>query len=106
MCLTTQSTVNDVLDMKAMTSGSFKLQPKPTTLTNELMLTLRRCRAFMQDDVRFTYSIPAGLEENRIVVDVLRLSQILTNALRCVLLGLCQYDCLIITCKVDLLAQW
>ena len=75
-----QSTVNDVLDLQAMTNGKFKLTPKPTRITDEILMTLRRCRAYMSDDVRFQYRLP--FTECVLMVDMLRVSQILTNALR------------------------
>ena len=75
-----QSTVNDVLDLQAMTNGKFKLTLKPTSISKEVLVTLRRCRAYMSDDIRFQYRLPP--DNVMIRVDMLRVSQILTNALR------------------------
>ena len=75
-----QSTVNDVLDLQAMTNGKFKLTPKPTHISAEILKTLLRSRAYMGKDVRFQYRLPC--QDVVIRVDMLRVSQILTNALR------------------------
>lgn len=76
----TQSTVNDILDMQALTNGKFKLSPRPTPLCDEVLTTLRRCRAFINDDVTLQYRLPPPYVI--VDIDMLRLSQILTNAMR------------------------
>lgn len=72
--------MNDVLDLNAMTSGEFKLQPKLVTISVELLQTLRRCRAYLPPDVILQYHLPA--RRVGCSVDMLRVSQILTNAMR------------------------
>lgn len=76
-----QSTVNDVLDFQAMTNGKFTLTPKLTCLAHDILSSLQRCRMYMADDVTFQYQLPS--EQVHIRVDMVRVSQILTNVLRC-----------------------
>lgn len=77
-----QSTVNDVLDLYAITNGKFKLKTAPVLITADILTTLRRCRAYMSSDVTFQFKLPA--QDLLCGVDMLRVSQILSNAIRCV----------------------
>jgi hypothetical protein len=63
-----------------MTSGEFKLSPVPCVLASSLQETLRRCRSYLSDDVHFMHRLPA--ETDVVRVDLLRLSQILSNSIR------------------------
>ena len=83
--------MNDVLDLHAMTNGEFKLKPARVQLSSAMLDTLRRCRAYLSDDVKFQYSLPrADLE---IYADMFRVSQILSNALRYAKLNSVQAEC-------------
>ena len=64
-----------------MTNGVFQLTPAPVMLTKSVLITLRRCRTYLSDDVKFTYCLPSA--HIAVSIDMLRLSQVLSNALRC-----------------------
>ncbi len=63
-----------------MSNGNFKLNPMYVSLADTVLDTLRRCRAYMSDDVKFQYKLPPA--SLMVWIDQLRLSQIITNAIR------------------------
>ncbi len=69
-----------MLDLHAMTNGEFKLKPARVSVSSTVLDTLRRCRAYLSEDVRFQYKLPG--KDAEINMDSFRLSQILSNALR------------------------
>ena len=75
--------MNDVLDLKAMTNGEFRLSPKPTEFTTAVLDILRRCRKYLPADTGFQYTLPA--RDIVLNIDMFRVSQILSNAIRYVI---------------------
>lgn len=75
-----QSTVNDVLDLHAMTAGEFSLNRSPVIVYSSLLSVLKRCRSYLPQDVAFQYCLP--LPQLCLQLDMRRLSQIITNAVR------------------------
>lgn len=75
-----QSTVNDVLDLHAMTAGEFKLNRTSVMVCGTLLTVLKRCRSYLPEDARFQYSLPPP--DICLDLDMRRVSQILSNAIR------------------------
>ena len=77
-----QSTVNEVLDFRAIESGlnSLKLDCKQVVLGDVIMPVLLRCRSFLHHGVELKVIMPSP--SATVHVDPTRLAQIITNGLR------------------------
>lgn len=82
-----QGTVTDVLEVQAMTSGSFQLRCGVLVVGTVVSELLRRFRRYLAPSVRCEYSVPGAAVTAH--ADRFRLSQLLGNAMRCVCARVC-----------------